>query len=252
MSTPSAVPPAPETPQGLSEAERVIDTFVAPSKTFTDIQRNASWFVPFLIIAIFSLGFIFAIDKKIGWDQIMQNEIAKNPTAQARLDKLPPEQRDNALQVQMKITKVFAYANPVVVLIIYLVVAAIVLAVFNFGFGAQLRYMTSMAIVTYASLPTILSALLGAIVMFAGVDPEAFNIRNPVATNPAYFMDPTKNKFLYGVVSAFDVITLWVIFLVAIGVSANSKVKKGTAFLTLFVLFLLFKVGGAALGAAFS
>ena len=252
MSTPSAVPPAPEAIQGLSEAERLIDTFVAPSKTFTDIRRNTSWFVPFLIIAIVSVGFIFAIDKKIGWEQIMQNEIAKNPTAQARLDKLPAEQRDNVLQVQMKISRVFAYANPVVILIIYLVVAAIVLATFNFGFGAQLRYMTSMAIVTYASLPTILSALLGIIVMFAGVDPEAFNIRNPVATNPAYFMDPTQNKFLYGVVSAFDVITLWVIFLMAVGVSVNSKVKKGPAFLALFVLFLLFKVGSAAIGAAFS
>ncbi len=252
MSTPSAVPPAFETPQGLSETERLIDTFVAPGKTFIDIQRNASWWVPFLIIAIVSLGFIFAIDKKIGWEQIMQNEIAKNPTAQERMDKLPPEQRDNALQLQLKITRVFAYATPVVVLIMYLIVAAIVLAVFNFGFGAQLRYMTSMAIVTYASLPTILSALLGIVVLFAGVDPEAFNIRNPVATNPAYFMDPTKNKFLYGVVSAFDVITLWVIFLIAVGVSANSKVKKGTAFLAIFILFLLFKVGGAALGAAFS
>ncbi len=252
MSTPSAIPPTAEPVQGLSEAERVIDTFVSPSKTFTDIQRNAGWWVPFLIIAVVSLGFIFAIDKKIGWEQIMQSEIAKNPTAQERLDKLPPEQRDNALQLQLKITRVFAYANPVVVLFIYLIVAAILLAVFNFGFGAQLRYMTSMAIVTYASLPSLLSALLGIIVLFAGVDPEAFNIRNPVATNPAYVMDPTKNKFLYGVVSAFDVITLWVIFLMAVGVSLNSKVKKSTAFLAIFILFLLFKIGGAAFGAAFS
>src|SRR5512143_2406646 len=121
MSTPSAVPPAPETP-GLSEAERVIDTFVAPSKTFTDIRRNTSWWVPFLIIAAVSLGFIFAIDKKIGWEQIMQNEIAKNPQAQERIDKLPAEQRENILRTQVKVSKIFAYANPVIVLVIYLIV----------------------------------------------------------------------------------------------------------------------------------
>jgi Yip1-like protein len=250
MSTPSAVPPVPETP-GLSEAERLIDTFVAPSKTFEDIRRNTSWWVPFLIIAAVSLGFIFAIDKKIGWEQIMQNEIAKNPTAQERIDKLPPEQRDNVLQTQLKVSKIFAYANPVFVLVIYLIVAGVLLATFNFGFGAQLRYMTSMAIVTYASLPSALSALLGMVVIFAGVDPEAFNIRNPVATNPAYFMDPMQHKFLYGIASAFDVITLWVVFLMAMGVSANSKVKKGAAFLTIFGWFLLFKIGGAAFSAAF-
>ncbi len=252
MSTPSSVPPLPEAPQGLSESERLVDTFIAPGKTFTDIQRNASWWVPFLIIAVVSLGFIFAIDKKIGWEQIMQNEIAKNPQAQERIDKLPPEQRDNILRTQMKISKVFAYANPVLVLVIYLIVAGVLLATFNFGFGAQLRYPTTMAIVTYASLPSIVSAVLGIVAVFAGVDPEAFNIRNPVATNPAYFMDPTKHKFLYGVVSSFDVITLWVIFLMAVGISSNSKVKKGAAFLAIFAWFLLFKIGGAALGAAFS
>ena len=43
MSSASAAMP-PET-QSLSEVERVIDTFVAPSKTFTDIRRNASWWM---------------------------------------------------------------------------------------------------------------------------------------------------------------------------------------------------------------
>jgi Yip1 domain len=250
MSTPSAVPPAAEAPKGLSEAERLIDTFVAPTKTFTDIQRNSSWFVPFLIVAIVSIGFIFSIDRKIGWDQIMQNEISRSPAAQERIDKLPPEQRDSILQTQMKVSKIFAYANPVFVLLMYLVIAAVLLVTFNFGLGAQLRYMNIMAIVSYSWLPNILSTLLGIIVIFAGIDPAAFNIRNPVATNPAYFMDPMQHKILYGAVSAFDIISLWVIFLMALGVSANSKIKRSTAFLTIFVWFLLFKVGGAAFGAA--
>jgi hypothetical protein len=251
MSSPSAVPATPDMTPGLSEPERIINTFVAPGKTFADIRRNASWWVPFVIIAVVSLGFIFAIDKKIGWEQVMQNEIAKNPQAQERIEKLPPEQREQILQTQVKVSKVFAYATPAIILLSYLVMAAVLLATFNFGFGAQLRYMTSLAIVIYASLPSIVSGLLGIITVFAGVDPEGFNVRNPVATNPAYLMDPTKNKFLYGVASAFDVVALWMIFLMALGFSSNSKVKKGAAFIAILAWFLLFKVGSAALSAAF-
>jgi hypothetical protein len=252
MSTPTAVPPVPQAPQGLSEIERVVDTFIAPSKTFHDIRRNTSWAVPFLIIAIVSVAFIFTIDKKIGWGQIMQNEIAKNPTAQERIDKLPPEQRDNILQTQMKVSKIIGYATPVIVLIVYLILAAVMLAVFNFGFGASMSYMTSMAVVTYSFLPTILSALLGIVAVFAGVDPESFNIRNPVATNPAYFMDPSSNKFLYGLASGLDVFTFWAMILMAIGFSINSKAKKSSAFFAIFGLFVLYKVGTAALAAAFN
>ena len=35
---------------GLSQVERVVDTFVAPSKTFTDILRSTSWWLPFLLL----------------------------------------------------------------------------------------------------------------------------------------------------------------------------------------------------------
>jgi hypothetical protein len=43
----------PEEPAPLSEGRRLIDTFFAPRKTFTDLRRNASWWAPYLIIAVF-------------------------------------------------------------------------------------------------------------------------------------------------------------------------------------------------------
>ncbi len=39
----------------LSEIARVIDTFSAPSKTFTDVKRSASWWLPFLIGAVVTI-----------------------------------------------------------------------------------------------------------------------------------------------------------------------------------------------------
>ncbi len=251
MSTPTVMPPVPEA-QGLSEGERLIDTFIAPSKTFEDIRRNASWWVPFLIIALVTVTFIFAIDQKIGWDQIMQNEIAKNPTAQERIDKIPAEQRDNILRTQGKVSRVLAYVSPVFLLVTFLILAGVLLATFNFGFGASMSYMKSMAIVTYSFLPTILSGLLGIVAVVAGVDPESFNIRNPIATNPAYFMDPIAHKFWYGLATGLDPFNFWVMILMAIGFSANSKTKKSTAFFAIFAWFVVYKVGSAAFGAAFS
>ena len=41
---------------GLSQMERVVDTFVAPKKTFTDILRSTSWWLPFLLMVLVTLG----------------------------------------------------------------------------------------------------------------------------------------------------------------------------------------------------
>ena len=42
---------AAETVPGLTQWQRVADTFTAPSKTFEDIKRgNKSWWMPFLLL----------------------------------------------------------------------------------------------------------------------------------------------------------------------------------------------------------
>jgi hypothetical protein len=126
------------------------------------------------------------------------------------------------------------------------------MAIFNVAVGAKVPFKTSLAIVTYGSLPGIIGAMLGIISMFAGVDPAGFNAQNPVATNPAHFMDPTGNKFVYGMASALDVFILWNIVLMGIGFACNSKVKRSTAIGIVAGSYLLYKLVTAGLAAATS
>jgi hypothetical protein len=72
-----------------------------------------------------------------------------------------------------------------------------------------------------------------------------------VATNPAHFMDPAGNRFLYGMASALDVFIIWNIVLMGIGFACNSKVKRSTAIAMIGGVYLLYKVLGAGIAAAF-
>ncbi len=77
---------APLEQKPLSEVERVVDTFVAPSKTFTDLRRSANWFVPWLLMAITSVAMVLVVDKKLGMEKVVENQMALQPkqAAQAR------------------------------------------------------------------------------------------------------------------------------------------------------------------------
>ena len=44
--------------------------FIAPSRTFTDLRRNANWWAPFLITAIVSLLFVYVVDQKVGFRKV--------------------------------------------------------------------------------------------------------------------------------------------------------------------------------------
>jgi len=243
----SVAVPVPETP-ALSEVARIVNTFVAPSKTFTDLRRNASWWGPWLLISVFSLLFIYSMDRQIGFEQISKNEIAHSSRAD-QFDKLPADQQAKQLNITSSYIRYLSYAIPVTILIYFAITTVVLWATFKFAAGATVSYKTAYAIIFYASLPGLVTAILGTISMFAGVNPEGFNVNNPVATNPAYFMDPTANKFLYGMISGLDVLVIWTIVLMGIGFACTSKVKRGTAIAIVGGWYLLWKLATSALAA---
>ena len=247
MST--AVPPMPaETAQpGLSEPQRIVNAFVAPSKTFEDIRRNQGWWVPFLLGAIVTTCFFITIEKKVGWDAIVRDLVASNSTFQQS----PPEVQQRQLRAMTASYKYGTeYGAAVFALIFALLEAAILMVVFNFMMEAAVPFRTALAIVFYAQLPFLISGVLGIISLMIG-NPENFNFQNPVATNPAYFMDRgSTSKFWYTMASSFDIFTIWVIILVGMGFAVNSerrKVKVSTAIVTVAVLYFIWKLAVAGL-----
>ncbi|HTW32822.1 MAG TPA: YIP1 family protein [Candidatus Sulfotelmatobacter sp.] len=238
------VPPSVESsaPPPMSEPARIINTFIAPSKTFTDLRRSASWWGPWILIAIFSMAFIFTLGKQIGFEQISKNQIEHSKRADA-FDKLPADQQAKQLQLSSKIFSYFAYGSPLMILFYFLVATVALWATFNIGAGAETTFGQAYGIVMYASLPSIVGAILGIVSVFAGVNPESFDINNPVGTNLAYYLDPeTTGKFLRGMASAVDVISIWSIILIGIGFACTSKVKRSTAIIIVAVWFLAFKL----------
>ena len=114
MSTP-ALPE--ESEAALTESQRLLYTFTAPAKTMADLRRNASWWVPWLLVSIVSVGFAYTLDKKIGWAQAIETQIQANPKAAAQIEQQPPEQREKAMKTQAAVASVIGYAAPLMTLL---------------------------------------------------------------------------------------------------------------------------------------
>src|ERR1039457_2933456 len=158
----------PDENKPLTEMERVGDTFVAPSKTFTDIRCNASWWVPWLLMSVFGLAMVFVVDKKLGMDTAYENQLKLSPKQMDKIDQLPADQKAAQMRIGATITRYFAYGSPLLTIIAAAVFAAVLMATFNFGFGAEVKFKKAMAISIYAFLPSILKALIATAVVGFG------------------------------------------------------------------------------------
>lgn len=251
MAAAAVVPP--QEPSSLSEPQRLLDTFIAPSKTFTDLRRSAIWWAPFLIIVISGFLFIYAVDQKVGFQKVVDNQLQMQPKAVERLDSLPADKRAEAMRRQVTVTKFVSYAVPAKALIIYAIFAAVIFASVKFATNSDVQFKTVFALIVYTRLPEVLRALLSGVSLLAGASTDSFDIQNPLATNGAYFMDPSGSPVLRALMGSFDIITIWTLVLVAIGIPCIApKVKRGTAFGIVFGWFaftILLKVGLASLSA---
>jgi hypothetical protein len=237
-----ASPAPPPAPAPLSQGARILNTFIAPSKTFTDLRRSAAWWGPWILIAIFSTLFIAAMAKQIGFEQVTRNAIAHSARAD-QFDKLPADQQARSLALQSKITAAFSYGNAVFLLLYCLLATLPVWLTFKLALGAETSFGQAYAITMYGWLPGIIGGILGAISLFAGVNPEGFDINNPVGTNLAYYLDAdTTGKFIRGMASSLDVLVIWTLVLIGIGYASTSKVKRSTAIIVVVAWYLGYKL----------
>lgn len=238
---------------GLTQIQRVTNTFTAPSKTFEDIRRgNRSWWLPLIVLALIGYIFFAVVNQRVGIQQVVDNQIRLNPSSQERMANATPEQRARGNSIAVGITKGFFIGAPLVGIISAAVIALGLLATINFIFGGKAKYGQVFAVTYYAWLPMALKSLLGIVVLYAGMAPESFNVKNFSPTNAGAFLDPlATNHALYSLASWCDIVTIWTLVLMGMGLAAVAGAKRRSGYIAVFGWWALFALIAAGWAAAF-
>lgn len=237
-----ATSPEPQ-PQPMSELGRLAAVFLDPRRAFADIAVRPRWWVPFLISILVALAFVTAYSQRIGWERYLERTLESNP----RTASLTAEQRQRIAEQQAGLAEILSYVGAVAGTAVSLVVvAAALLFAVNLLLGAVATFRQIFAATCYGFLPNVLSSLLGILMMFLK-HPDDFDLENPTAFNLGAWLDPEATpKWMLAATGSIDLFSIWVILLLALGVStAARKVSYGKALsvvIGLWVVWVLLKV----------
>jgi hypothetical protein len=239
-----------EAMQGLTQMQRLVDTFTAPSKTFTDIKLgHKSWWLPFVIYVVLGFAFYGVVNSKIGMRQVVDNQVRLSPKSEERIAQLTPEQRETQMKISTTITQGVFLGGPVLLLAMGAVIGLVLWGTINFGFGGKAQFGSIFSVWMYAMLPSIIKTILGIAVIYAGVAPESFNIKNFAPTNLGAFLPTDINPALYSLATSIDVITIWSLVLVAIGTALVAGVKRSSGYIAVFGWWAIVVLVGAGIAA---
>jgi hypothetical protein len=242
----------------LNEIQRIVDTFVAPTKTFDDIRRSAMWWGPLVIMILVSVAFTMTVTKKVGWPTVYENNLRLIPKMKAMVDQqmatMTPEQQAVLRAKGAHQQEVNSYVHPVGVLVIIAIAALLVWPTLNFGFGGTAKYSRVFAVFMYTALISdSCKYILGIVALYAGLVPDSFAINNPVGTNLGYYLSGGDSPlWLVSLGSAVDILGIWALVLSVIGCSIVAKVKRGQAAIAVIGWWALFILAITGIAAVFA
>jgi hypothetical protein len=248
----SALPPtaqAPE-PERVSSIGRIFGVFFSPKATFESIARRPSWLAPLVLLCLVALGIVASFSYRGGWPSYFQKQVENS----SRFQQMPPDQQQRVLAAQLKYGPKVAYVQVVVVpFLAALIVAAVLLGVFNVLLGTKVQFATSFGIVSHSFLPSLISGLLGILVIFLK-DPSMVDLQNLVASNAAAFLSNDAPRWQIALLGSFDLFSFWTMLLLAMGYSAAApkKISMGKGLISILGIWLVWVLVKVGLIAAFS
>jgi hypothetical protein len=239
-----------EGPAPVNHFARLTGVFFDPKATFAQIVAAPTWIFPTVLLVFLSAIAVTALNQRMDWRQYAAQQIEKSSKAAD----LSAEQKEQQIEAIAKFAPISAYVFgiPAVAMIILLIAVAM-FGAFNLLAGANVKFSTSMAIVSHAFLVTIVSTAIFLLVLF--LKPRGtIDLENPVATNLGAFIPEDAPKWLMKLGISFDIFSFWTMILIAVGFAAANprKLKFSKALGITFAAWALYVVARVGVAWIFS
>ena len=210
-----------------------------PQAAFHVLALKPRWLLPMTACLILSLASVTLIVNRMGMANMMRSALQGNPRAEEIAQKTE----------ESSFARTMIYASPLVQLpIVVAVMAGVFLLVFMLA-GVDVSFKQAFSIVIHALFAySVIATTLILVTVYATKDFTGFDIRNPIATNVGFFLDPAEtSKFLYSLTSSLDVLSFWFLYLLAVGFAGTSpKVRFQKTLPLIVVVWFFYAIGKAA------
>lgn len=240
-------------PHEMSEPATLGNIFFEPGRTFADLKAKPRFIMAGVIIALLVTAYTFSLQYKIGEAGIRRfitEQIDKSP----RADTLSAEQKSQAVDMQMTISKYTRFALPLIVFISFFIGGLLYWAGAK-AFGGTGGYMHALSVWVYASLPPAVVGMIGNFIVMALKSADDIDLaasqRSLLNANLGFLVDGKAHPLMATGLATFDLFAIWGWILAAIGLRITNRLSAGSAWAVVIIIALI-GVGFRFVGAIFS
>jgi hypothetical protein len=203
--------------------EDFIDIFYAPSEVFKR-RENSGFGIPMLVVTLLVGGLFLAVHGVL--QPVMDAEFARAMASAMRKNpNLPPD----AMEKGRAIGETFAKIGPFIFMPVGIFLTGLVLWLCGKIVDAKESLSAALMVTAYSFVPRIVEVVVKGVEGLV-MDPSTLNGQYRISLSPARFFDPdVASPLMLALVGRFDVFTIWVTVLLAIGLSVTGKIPRSRA-----------------------
>ena len=230
-----------------SSLARIAGVLFSPTRTFELIRERPTWLVALvLLVGVGVLGGYLAADK-LDWEEIARQQIEQSGR----------QFSEDQIERQIDIVEGFGpkamlFGPLIGAPLVYLLIALLIWVLLKM-LGADFPYKASLATTLHGLMPTVVSGLLSIPVVLSReeLNSEVTRSGSVLKSNLAAFAPEETGNAMLALLSSIDVFSFWSLALLTIGYGVVARVSRGkaaAAVVGLWAVYVLLKVGMAAIG----
>lgn len=229
---PPDVPSAPvETGPDMSTPATLSGIFFEPGPTFDALRKRPRFLIAGIILIVLTALVDVALFTRVDMGQYIREKMEQSPQSQAQTE----EQKE----MGVKFGKIIGAIAPPVSVPIVIAAGAALYLLGVMAFGGSISYKKSVSVWTYSSLPpSVIGVIVALLVLFLKA-PDTIDPEHLLVTNPGAFTNAHDAPVLTALLSQFDLIRFYGMFLAAIGLRKVAKISSGSAWGIVLGLWLI-------------
>ena len=234
----------PDAGPGMSTPATLTGIFFEPGRVFESFRSRPKFLVAGLILLVLTAGVTALVYQRVNMEQYIRTKMEQNP----RNANQSEEQKEMGVKIGKIVGAVLIPAS----VPISIAAGAALYLLGVMAFGGSISYKKSLAVWTYSSFPpAILGTIIAVLVLFLktaeDIDPEHLLVTNP----GAFMTGEGSSPVLVALLSQFDILRFYGLFLAAIGLRKVAKISSGSAWAIVLGFFLIRAILGVSSAAIF-
>ena len=217
---------------------RLVSVLVSPARTFRSIADRPTWLTAMLVVILCGLVALLLTMPKLDWEESISHRAEQKgrDLSAAEQEALVGIMEERGVGGMLLFAAVLPW-------IFYPLAAALFVGVFRLQ-GSELRFKTSLGVLSHALMPYLVATLISVPFLLAIDELTVDQLdRGAVIPNLAALAGEDASLAWITVLANFDVFALWSTVLLVIGYSVAAKVSRWRAAACVFAVWVLYVAG---------